>query len=145
MTACGDYIGALGCGFFTGSYSAVSAYAGNADIMPIGAGSDVSQTLACGAALSCVLSSGAPGAGNCYAPIADSATACYCGTADDSTCGGGGGNGVCKSLYEIGLNTTNASEIVNIFTDFYYPAGDSNYILGCLNASCRTQCFHSNP
>jgi hypothetical protein len=145
QSACGDIIGALGCGYFTGSYNAVSNWAGNSNISPVAVGQSVSQTLVCGTTLSCVLSSGTLGSGSCYAPIADSATACYCGTADASTCAGGGGNGVCKAAYENSLNTTSAGTIASIFTDYNYPGGDSNYILQCLNANCASQCFHSNP
>jgi len=141
--ACGDVMGALGCGYFTGSYDAVSAFAGSSVIGPIALGQSITQTAACGATLSCVLSSGTLGSGSCYAPLAESATACYCGTADVSTCMGGGGNGVCKSLYEISLNTTSAGTVASIFTDYNYPGGDANYILQCLNANCPSQCFHA--
>jgi hypothetical protein len=105
-------------------------------------GESVTQTLACGTTLSCILSSGTLGSGSCYAPIADSATACYCGTTDASTCVGGAGNGVCRSLYEISLNTTSAGIIASIFTDYNYPGGDANYIAQCLNGACQSQCFH---
>jgi hypothetical protein len=139
---CGPYVGSLGCGFFTDSYTAVSAFAGDSRIAAISAGDSVTQTLACGATLSCILSSGILANGSCYAPIADSATACFCGTTDDSVCGGGGANGVCKSLYEISLNTNDPGEIASIFTDYNYPGGDANYIAQCLNQYCKAECFH---
>jgi hypothetical protein len=64
----------------------------------------------CLALLSCIRTSHCATAGG-------DAQRCYCGTASDSQCLGGGANGACKTQYETAAGTSDFSVIINGFVD----------------------------
>jgi hypothetical protein len=91
----------------------------------------------CLALLSCIRTN------HCATATGD-AQPCYCGTASDAVCLGGGGNGVCKSAYETAAGTTDFNVIINGFVDPSTTFGLVDNEITCdgdnTTPSCRTVC-----
>jgi hypothetical protein len=87
---------------------------------------------ACTALLACVRTK------HC-APAGD-VQPCYCGTATDIGCLGGGGNGLCKAEVEAAAQSTDPGAIAERFVDPAFPVGRAANLIGCDHDSCSTKC-----
>jgi hypothetical protein len=65
---------------------------------------------------------------------------CYCGTASGPQCDAGNGNGVCRSVIERGLETTNPSDINARLTNLTLGGGLALARVSCDQNNC-TQCL----
>jgi hypothetical protein len=65
---------------------------------------------------------------------------CYCGTVSSAQCDAGNGNGVCKSIIEASLETTNPTEIVNRFSNPTLGGGLALALIACDKNNCVSQC-----
>jgi hypothetical protein len=66
---------------------------------------------------------------------------CYCGTVSASQCDAGNGDGVCKTVIERGLETTNPTEISNRLTNVTLGGGLALARVACDKINCEESCF----
>jgi hypothetical protein len=63
---------------------------------------------------------------------------CYCGTVTSAQCDAGNGNGLCRAVIEAALETTNVSEISNLFTNPTLGGGLALALVACDKNNCAT-------
>ena len=111
------------CDAVTGSAAAGSPAAG------------VARKLLCNEVLDCVRDTKCSGATD--SPVAK----CYCGTANQTACQAGNGNGPCKSQLDRGLETTTFATIVQRIGNKTYGGGMAMSRFDCDQAFCPDACF----